>query len=1178
MRSDPILFALHTKRASRKPQFIIKIEYDVGSIYLTSHDGIPSVPGDVIYGVVQRPAAVSQRIYPDEGRSDIGSFNFTVIDKDKQLTEALRAQLADNAAGLRGNRVKFYLGYKGFDFPNFVLFTTQIVIGASYYQGLYTVRCADITREQRTEIFEPVTTTLTETISAASASILVNDASRFIMVAHGPSYSDAPNATVGYIRIEDEIIRYTGTTAGAFVGCTRGVFNTRAAEHAVDAATPTSRRTKVEEFIYLEMPGPKLALAVMTGELYGTANLLPDHWHLGIESTLIRQSDFTGAGLDLWNPADDADPAPFVFRFDGLKGQTGKTFLEKQVYLLLGCFSPVYADGTLGLRRRVPIISQAAGVVTLNEDNIVSMGELEHDFDGMHNFIQVLWAYDEIQGSYLRRTAFLDDESIDIHGRSKRLDYEFQGLHSQRAGDTTIAQRLDAMRDAYNEPPQRLNVTVLGSLNGLEVGDVIRVRVPETILRDYVADAGDYNRAFEVQQRTYDAYSGDVSLQLFGSTSRPLGLPFGDNPNNLPDSFYNASGAALSTVVTITSGSMALGSHTITGNASLTASGAIYYYLGDLIIPQGCDLTITANVQLRIMGFLTLNGTINGTGNGLSGVSDPGTGAWNATFAGNPGFVGSSRGWDGIYVTRVKAAPTARTLPANITLGKYPVFPLLTLSVANDQLVGLPDDLRGTGGAPGGRLVDAVLSDNPVVFSAGNAGANGGAGLLIICRGMAPGASAQITLDGANPATPGPVDDPNFIGNPYAGSGGAGGPGSFLLLLDGDTISAPVIDSTNFSAKTGTITQPGVAMTAREQWYNPGGRDPRRAATDSGYADPSVISAQDLSSAARLIQYIPETDLPSDTSDAPPAPSGLTASHVGGGNALQFIVPDLASFDAIEVYASIDNDRTNALKVGETRATSFFHALPLGGLYYYWVRSKINPVDGRIALFSAFEPSGATAGVPSNADSPGELQDAPGGFTIRALTNGIYFSWAIPAYARLLGLIRLYEHTSSTPFSSASLIWEGYGMEVFIPKEDTTTRYYWLVLNRSGVDSVPNPPVVGLPGAASDAVATLYVLAFPVFLSKSAGVPPSSPWTLITDPTEAIASGGTPPYTYQWTWSNGGTGITIDTPTAATTTFSGTHVSDGTVLSGTALITVTDSAAATATYVVAVQLSWPSTA
>lgn len=1180
MRNDPIQFALATTRANRSPRFVIKIEYEVSSIYLTSHSDIPNVPGDVIQAVIKNPSATSQRIYPDDGRSDIGAFTFTAIDYAKQLTASLRAQLQNNGAGLRRKKVKFYLGYKDFDFTQFVLFTTQIVVGASYAEGYYEVSCADITREQKQRIFKPFSTTLAESITAASTQIFVNDTSKFVMVAHGPSYSDAPNATVGYIRIEDEIIRYTSTTPTTFDGCTRGVFNTRAVDHAVDPSTAISRRAKVEEFIYLEMPGPKLAYAVSTGVIYGTANVLPDHWHLGIDTALIKLSDFTGIGFDLWNPSNDNDPGPLIFRFDGLKETDGKRFLEKEVYLLLGCYSPVYADGRLGLKRRVPIISQAASLVTLTQDNIVSMSELVHDFDRMHNYINVLWAYDEIQDDFIRETSFLDDESVGKHGTSERLDYAFRGLHSQRAGDITIAKRLDSLRDAYNEPPQRLSVTVMGSLNGLEVGDVVRVKVPETILRDFVGNAGLYNRSFEIQQRTYDAYTGDVSLELFGSTSRPIGLPFQTNAQALPDAFYSSAGTALGTIIAITGGTAALGSYTLTGASTLGDAGSIFYYLGDLTIPQGCDITIAANVQLRVMGFLTLNGTITGTGNGLAGVTDPGTGAWDATFAGNPGYIGNSRGWDGIQIERFfRAGTTAHSLPAVFTQSKHSVFPQLDLTVSGTSLYGLPDDLRGTGGAPGGRLAEIDFGSAPFVVSAGGAGANGGAGLCIINRGMALGASAQITLDGASPTTPTPVA--TGAGNAYPGSGGVGGPGSFLLLLDGDTISVPEITSANFSAKTGDLNQPGVYMTSRDQLFNPGGVNLNFPATDSGVQDPSVVDLTDFSAAARSTQYIPATDNPSTEVERPPPPTNLFASHVAGGNLVTWTLPDLSSFDVIEVYASIDNDLTNAVKVGETRSDSFVHSLPLGGLRYYWARSKVNPANGRVAVFSSFEPPSTTGGKSSNADSPGEVPDAPDDFRAQGRTNLIEFGWSLPSFARLLGKLQLWEHTSSTPFSAASVVWEGYALGTTLIRQDTTTRYYWLTLNRSGEQSLPTPNGAGLPAAASVSTTKLHV-SFPYgSLVRTATLGPN-PRTVILPAATPIVTGGTPPYTYAWSWfdsaqwSTDPYGITIDSPTGSTTTFTAIHNLDGTVWSGAAEVLVTDSLGATAKDQVPIQANFPS--
>jgi hypothetical protein len=994
MRSDPIQFAVANTMANRKPRFVIKIEYDVGSIYLTSHNDITSVPGDVIEAVVERPSAFSQRIYPDEGRSDIGAFTFTIVDKDKQLTESLRSQLQDENAGIRGKKVEFWLGYKGFDFSAFVLFTTQIVTGISYRAGLYTVKCADITREQRQQIFEPVSTTLLATISASDTTILVNDTSKFVRVAHGPSFSDAPSATVGYIRIEDEIIRYADEPSpGSFTGCTRGVFNTRAIEHAVDPNTPTSRRTKVEEFIYLEMPGPKLALCVLTGS-HGSIEL-PEHWHLGIDPDFIREADYEGIGTDLWNPSDDSDPAVLVARFDGLKAQDGKRFLEKELYLLLGCFSPVYADGTLGLRRRVPVISQAAHVVTLTQDNIVSMGELVHDLEGMHNFLQVLWSYDDIQDDFLRKTIFIDTESVERHGKSPRLDYEFRGLHSQRAGDITISNRLDSMRDAYNEPPQRLSATVFGSLNGLEVGDIGRVKVPETILRDFVANPGEYNRAFEIQQRTYDAVSGDVDLQLFGSTSRPITLPFGNNETALPDDFYDSEGTALGSVITITGGTMATGTHTLTGHATLTNAEAIYYYLGDLIIPNGCTINIEENVQLRVMGFLTNNGVINGVGGGLAGVSDPAA-VWDEFAQGNPGFIGNCYGRNGIrFQSGGDGIFAGGNAPQNFVRGKYDAFPVISLAVVDGALFGLPDDMRGSGGSHGGRVVESFSGGGtPAIRAAGGPGAPGGAGLCIVCRGMSFGASAEINLDGADPATTSPYNASGDI-DLYPGTGAAGGPGAFLLLLDGDTLSVPNITLTNFSAKTGTIAQLGAEEVPTSVALTPGG----------SYFGPlgfvsQFISAVDHSAAARLIQYIPTEDNPAPDVEKPAAPSSVSLSATGETITARATVTFGQPNDVLEVWSSINNDRTNATRIAWGRATEFTLEYPVLATRFHWFRVR-RDFTTRADVFSDWFPASSTGGIQATTLNPNgwtPITTNGGGATMVVNANQIQKSSGVGAF------------------------------------------------------------------------------------------------------------------------------------------------------------------------------------
>lgn len=1160
MRIDSPSFARDDRARDRRPRYVIRIEFPTATVYCTSHDDISGIPGVVVDNVLKSPAAVSQRLWPDEGRSEIGTFSFTLVDLQGTFTDAIRAHWFDEE-GLRDREVQFFIGYEGYAFSAFQLFTTQTVVADEYKSGVYTVQCRDITRIQNKEVFKPVATTLRQSVTATETTIPVGDTTDFEMVAHGTSYTDAPSSTVGYIRLEDEIIRWTAKTANAFTGCTRGVLNTVAKPHAISDTASQDRQPKVEEFIYLEMPGPKLAYAVLTGVIYGTANVLPEHWHLGIGTSLIKLSDFTGIGLDLWNASIDTDS--LVLRFEGLKAQDGKRFVEKEIYLLLGCFSPVYSNGQLGLRRMSPLISNASPAATLTESVITEITGLVHDGESMHNQFRINWAWDSLADDYVRESRFVDATSIEVHGISPLLTYEFRGLHGERHTDATIAQRLASIRDRYATPPERISVTVFGSLNRLEVGDVVRLKLSEQTIRDYALETADFNRSFEVHQQSYDAANGRVTLELFGSTFRPQGQPpIISDFSALPDSWYASEGASLASVLTIVTNVVQAGSYTI--NGATTLSGAIFYHDGDLTVADGATITITGNVQLRIQGFLQINGEINGTGGGHGGISDPGTGPWDSTWAGIPGYVGNSRGWDGLSIGLVRGAARHQTISAVIQRGHHDAFPVLELSTDGGLLSGLPSDLRGGGGAPGGR---AINGNGNSVLLAGGAGAAGGAGLAITCRGMAFGASGSITLDGASSSTT-TTTTTNWAPGFFSGAGGPGGPGSMLVLLDGSGVSFPLIAGKFFS-RGGTVPVQGQPVpSVSSQSLLAALRDAGLPANTqvSGFADPTAttLSGFDYSTVSYGIQYLAEpVGAEGDQHPRPPAPTGLSAASAAGGNLLTWTSPDPDLYNVIEVYASQSLERSDALFIGETKGNSFHHYLPLGGRRQYWIRAARTWADGRPVSRSEWEPLSESAGATSNAETPGETPDSPADLYATGMTNGIRFTWALPAVGRLLGKVQLFESASPSPFSAATMVWEGYAMSYFLKRYDTTTRYYWVRLFRGGQESITEPDGNGIAAASSSVTAVLAAAASPTAHTMSQVVSPSTLFTFTTPSTTVTASGGVPGYSYSWAFVSGGDGIVINSSTSAVTTFSSTATSPAS-RTGTARCTVTDNLGITA--------------
>lgn len=804
MRADNLNFAAATAAKAVERRHVIELAFDSGNIVLwhfTSHPDTATPPAaSVVADVVEGLSVVSQRLNPDKFVATIGSISFRLVNKNRAVSNLLASQLAVGRS-TRGQRVRVYEGHKDHtSFANdYTLIQTQIVDEISYHDGVYTVRCRDIQRQLRRDIFVRGETTLTASIGETDLTIPVVTTDGIDLVEHGTSYSDAPGATVLYLEVDNprEIIRCSGKTPTSFTvdGATgRGALNTLAAAHNVDTTVSPDRRTRVTEYIYLEMPVIKLIKALETGALHGQgAATLPANYHLGIDPAFINEPDFL-AHPDLWDPADDTKGR--IAFASGEKKTDGKRFIEEQLMPLIGAFHNVRNDGALGLRRMVNILSGAAPVAVIDASVIAEDGKgaLRHDFKSLHNQIQIDWNWDPVQERTRRSTVLIDAASIAIHEPGDPFLLSLRLLHGSRHSSVVLSGMFDALRDRYTGPPDRITLKVLPKLNHLEVGDVVRV-----ILTDVPdMDAGenvDVDRAFEVHHVAIDWINGNVTLELFASTQAPSAIAATLDVTVLTDAWYESIGTDLRTVLTI----VGTNPGTITVNGNLAAG--TYWFPGDLILGAGVTVTINGTVRLHVRGTWTPDGIIDGIGRGHPGAVAPTftNPVINPVFPdkftdhtdGTVGFIGATLSAGNIQVDDFSAAVFS-TLPGHGVSAGNTTVPAAALTWDGTTLDGVFADLQGSSGSSGNPTFEVLtLNGRQWNFFSGGNGGPGGAGLITVSRGVAFGAAGRVNLSGG-PGLAG--QSVVSSGRTYrAGSGAGGAGGGWLAILDGALANVPVL-------------------------------------------------------------------------------------------------------------------------------------------------------------------------------------------------------------------------------------------------------------------------------------------------------------------------------------------------------------------------------------------------
>lgn len=177
--------------------------------------------------------SIRQTLNIDKGQiSSISNMSVALIDTGeitKLITPGVKIQ------DILGANCKVYLGFLGWPDDYATIFRGTIT-EASSDAGRVVLQINSPDDKKRTNIFKRIDTALTSAITSSQTTITLNSVVGILEKITGPSGSiDTGFET--YVKIENEVVKFTYISGTQLLGCSRGQLNTIAAAHAADAET-----------------------------------------------------------------------------------------------------------------------------------------------------------------------------------------------------------------------------------------------------------------------------------------------------------------------------------------------------------------------------------------------------------------------------------------------------------------------------------------------------------------------------------------------------------------------------------------------------------------------------------------------------------------------------------------------------------------------------------------------------------------------------------------------------------------------------------------------------------------------------------------------------------------------------------------------------------------------------
>jgi hypothetical protein len=215
---------------------------------------------------------ISQKLDPDKASgASVSQMAIALVDINGAALELVSPGF--KVTDILGRKAVVSLGFSETAWPDdYIKIFRGVIDSVDVGPGKVTLQLSHPDQKKRQELFIKSSTALTAGIGAGDVSILCDSVAGFLTRVLGPD--GAYDSSISYgLRIDDEIIFYTGISGTTFTGCTRGQLFTTAASHSAGAT--------VDSFIRLEGNAMDLALKIMLSGL--------GYWVTGVDITHFGQ-------------------------------------------------------------------------------------------------------------------------------------------------------------------------------------------------------------------------------------------------------------------------------------------------------------------------------------------------------------------------------------------------------------------------------------------------------------------------------------------------------------------------------------------------------------------------------------------------------------------------------------------------------------------------------------------------------------------------------------------------------------------------------------------------------------------------------------------------------------------------------------------------------------------------